>query len=82
MHKIIKAIAHPHYIIELTFDDGATGHVDISSRLYGPMFEPLNDPAFFNKISVDEFGAICWPNNADLSPDTLYTELQLTKKIK
>ena len=82
MHKIIKAIAHPHYIIELTFDDGATGHVDISSRLYGPMFEPLNDPAFFKKISVDDFGAICWPNNADLSPDTLFTELQLTKKIK
>jgi len=82
MHKIIKATAHPGFIIELTFDDGATGLVDISSHLYGPMFEPLNDPAFFNKISVDAFGAICWPNNADLSPGTLYTELQETKNSK
>lgn len=82
MHKIIKATAHPDFIIELTFDDGATGLIDISSRLYGPMFEPLNDPALFNKISVDAFGAICWPNNADLSPDTLYTELQETKNSK
>jgi hypothetical protein len=82
MHKIVKAIAHPEYIIELTFDDGATGCVDISSRLYGPMFEPLNDPDFFKKISVDEFGAICWPNQADLAPDVLYTEIQATQYKK
>jgi len=76
MHRILKVIAHPDFTLELTFDDGATGRIDIKSRLYGPMFEPLNDPALFSQASVDAFGAVCWPNHADLSPDSLYAEIQ------
>lgn len=75
MHKIVKATAFPDFTLELTFDDGACGRVDVSSRLHGPMFEPLRDPAFFQQAFVDPFGAICWPNDADLSPDTLYADL-------
>jgi hypothetical protein len=36
------------------------------------MFEPLKDPEFFGLVSIDQFGAVCWPNNADLAPDALY----------
>ena len=82
MHRVLTAIAHPDFTLELTFDDGATGRVDVSSRLYGPMFEPLRDPAFFQQATVDRFGAICWPNNADLSPDSLYAELGNNQNLK
>jgi len=36
------------------------------------MFEPLKDPAFFARARVDEFGAVYWPNDADLA---LYREI-------
>lgn len=75
MRRIIQAEARPGYTLELIFDDGVRGQVNIKQRLHGPMFEPLKDPAYFGKVFVDEFGAVCWPNNADLSPDMLYSEV-------
>jgi hypothetical protein len=39
------------------------------------MFEPLKDPEFFAQARVDEFGAVCWPNDADLAPDALYRKI-------
>jgi hypothetical protein len=64
------------YRLAVTFTDGTSGIVDLSNRLFGPMFEPLRDPAFFAQARVDEFGAICWPNGADLAPDALYRQLK------
>jgi hypothetical protein len=40
------------------------------------MFEPLKDVDLFGKVAVDEFGAVCWPNGADLAPDALHARLQ------
>lgn len=65
----------PDYILELEFDDGVRGRVQLKDRLYGPMFEPLKDPDYFDRVTVDEFGAICWPNHTDLAPDALYREI-------
>jgi hypothetical protein len=35
-----------------------SGIVDLSARLFGPVFEPLLDPAFFSQVSVDEYGGL------------------------
>jgi Protein of unknown function (DUF2442) len=48
----------------------------MKDRLFGPIFEPLQDPSFFSKVTVDEFGAVCWPNGADLAPDALYERIR------
>ena len=72
MQRIIEVKPAPGYVLELRFNDGACGSVDLSSRLFGPMFEPLQDVKLFNQVRVDEFGAISWPNGADLAPDALY----------
>ena len=48
----------------------------MQDRLFGPVFEPLRDTAIFNRVAVDEFGAITWPNGADLAPDALYERLR------
>jgi hypothetical protein len=72
MHRVTSVQAKPNYILALIFDDGTEGEVCLSDRLFGPMFEPLKDPEFFKLVSVDQFGAVCWPNNADLAPDALY----------
>lgn len=69
------------YRLEVSFDDGTSGVVSLKDRLFGPMFEPLRDPAMFQQVSVDEFGAVCWPNGADLAPDALYEKLRAASAV-
>jgi hypothetical protein len=58
--------------LEVVFVDGRAVVVALGDRLFGPVFEPLRDPDLFSQVSVDQFGAVCWPNGADLAPDALY----------
>lgn len=46
--------------------------ISVKDRLFGPVFEPLKDPALFAQVRVDEYGAVCLPNGADLAPDAIY----------
>jgi hypothetical protein len=61
-------------VVELTFDDGSERVVDLAPRLWGPMFDEIaTDDARFSAVFVDdELGTICWPNGADLAPETLF----------
>jgi hypothetical protein len=34
------------------FRDGSAGEVDLSPVIWGPMFEPLKDPAYFRTFTV------------------------------
>ena len=77
MERIVNAKALKNYRIEVEFSDGLKGVVDLSERLFGPMFTPLKDPEFFRHLTVDEFGVICWPNGADLAPDALYQTISM-----
>ncbi len=62
--------------LQVGFKDGTSGIVPLKHRLFGPVFEPLRDPTMFLQVSVDEFGAVCWPNGADLAPDALYEQIR------
>jgi hypothetical protein len=39
------------------------------------VFEPLRDEAVFRQVTIDEYGAVCWPNGPDLAPDAMYSRL-------
>jgi hypothetical protein len=62
------------YRLRLTFEDGSVGVVDLAYLVgLGPVFEPLQDPEYFARVSVDrELGTVVWPNGADVAPETLY----------
>ncbi len=72
MYRVVRVRAGQGYTLEVVFADATSGTVDLSSRLFGPVFEPLRDPALFSQVRVDDYGAVCWPNGADLAPDALY----------
>ena len=39
------------------------------------MFQPLRDETIFRQVTVDEFGAVYWPNGPDLAPDAMHAQL-------
>lgn len=80
MRKLIKVTPKQGYRLEIVFDDGVSGIIDLADRLFGPMFEPLHDVAFFQRVEIDAFGAPLWPNGADLDPDALYKRLSADQK--
>ncbi len=65
----------PNYRLRVEFDDGVKGTIDPSGELVGEVFEPLRDEAMFRQVTVDEYGAVSWPNGADLAPDAVHIEL-------
>ena len=70
--RIIK-----EYTVELTFDDLRKGVVDLRPYLGRGVFKELLDKRKFHQMKVDaELGTICWPNGADIAPDTLYGEAE------
>lgn len=75
MSKITRVQVEPNYRLRVEFSDGVAGTVDLSSRLFGTVFEPLKDPALFAQVNIDGFGALAWPNGADLAPDAIHQTL-------
>ena len=76
--KIQTAKSLPGYRLELQFDSGEKGVVDLSSLVGRGVFEEWNHPGSFERVSVTEVGAVEWPGQIDLCPDALY--LQMTGK--
>ena len=63
------------YKIELEFNDGKKGVVDLENELYGTVFKPLKDKKVFSSVKLDkDLDTIAWENGADLAPEFLYYE--------
>jgi len=70
----IHSVRHVRgYTLWIEFADGIAGEVDFASELWGPVFEPLQDPALFRQFRLDkELNTIVWPTGADFAPEFLY----------
>ena len=61
------------YSLNLAFEDGTLKRVNLRSELYGPVFEPLCDPAYIARARLDpDVRTVSWPNGADFAPDFLH----------
>lgn len=78
MHRVESVEALEDHFLYVRFEDGTEDTIFLADRLFGPMFEPLRSPELFKHVAIDEFGAICWPNGADLDPDALHERLRAT----
>ena len=76
---VVEARYVSGYQIELLFKTGERKTVDFSRWLRGPVFEPLRDPGEFRKFFLDG-GTVCWPNGADIAPETLYVAPDATER--
>jgi hypothetical protein len=49
------------------------GEVNFAEHEWRGVFEPLRDPDYFARVTVDpEGGTIVWPNGVDMAPEPLY----------
>jgi hypothetical protein len=64
--------------LELSFDTGETGVVDLSSFAGRGVFAAWNQLGVFERVTLTDQGAVEWPGEIDLCPDALY--LRMTGK--
>ena len=72
---IVNAQHRDEYRVEVVFNDGKKGVVDLSKYPEkGGVFAPLSDIEYFKRFFVD-LNTLCWPNGADIAPERLYEQL-------
>lgn len=75
LKDVIEVRPLDNYELYLRFEDDVSGVVDVSEIVpFTGVFAPLQDKDFFAQVRVNpDIGTICWPNEADLDPDVLYS---------
>ena len=65
----------PDYKIYVEIEDGRKGIFDVSPYLNHGVFKELKDLNYFNQVGIS-FGAVTWPHEQDIAPETLIDKLQ------
>ncbi len=73
--KLMAVRAIDGHCLEVTFDSGETRLFDATPYLNRGIFAELQDPEYFKAVRLIH-GGVAWPNEQDLSADTLYLRSQ------
>ncbi len=66
----------PNYQIYVEIEDGRQGIFDLKPYLDHGQFRELKDVHYFNQVGI-LFGAVTWPHEQDIAPETLLSGLQM-----
>ena len=80
MHKVIAVRANDDFSLDLRFDDGSVRRFDVKPYLEYGIFKELKDKNYFKRAKVT-FGTVQWPNEQDISPETLYLESTVVESV-
>jgi hypothetical protein len=58
------------YQLRVRFSDGEEKVIDFARWLRGDVFKPLANKRQFKRFFIAG-GTVCWPNGADIAPETL-----------
>ena len=80
--SVVSAKYLDGYRLAVTFEDGKSGVVDLEPHLRrAPVFRRLLDRQAFKDFHINrDFGVICWKDDLDIAPGTLYAEATATGK--
>jgi hypothetical protein len=73
--RIASVNALPGFRLELAFDNGERGVVDLSSFAGRGVFSAWKEPGFFERVAISKEGAVEWPGEIDLCADALYLRM-------
>jgi len=80
MHKVVAVRANDDFSLDLKFDDGSKRRFDVKPYLEYGIFKELKDKNYFKRVKV-AFGTVQWPNEQDISPETLYIESRVIESV-
>ena len=73
IHAVLGFDKVAPFTLCVRFADGTSQVIDFEPVLYGELFGPLRDPAFFDRVWLDEEArTLAWPNGADFDPALLH----------
>ena len=73
LHRVTSFLCVRDYVLKMTFEDGLERTIDFEPILIGPIFGALRDRKLFKQVTLNQdFGALEWPNGADIEPTVLY----------
>ncbi len=73
-YRLTKVIPLPNYELEVEFNDGAHGFVEMIKLIMSDkagVFAVLKDREIFNKAHL-EYGVLTWPGEIDLALDAMH----------
>ncbi len=71
--KLVKPLSN--YRIYVEIEDGRSGIFDLKPYLDRGVFRELREVNYFNQVGI-LLGAVTWPNDQDIAPETLISELR------
>jgi hypothetical protein len=71
---VVDVKAEGGYFLSLRFKDGLTGRIQLRQENLTGVLAPLRDEQFFKQVFID-CGAVAWPGEIDLAPDSMYAEV-------
>jgi hypothetical protein len=80
MHRVTKMSVLPDYRVELEFEDGAFGVVDLSDLVGTGAFVFWQDLQEFAQVRIGASGELVWGEEIDLCPDSIY--MRLTDELR
>ena len=81
MHwDVISVQVLADYKLALELADGRKGVFDLVPFLNRPGVQRLKDPEYFASVGI-RLGALTWPQEEDIAPDTLSAHLKLVAVV-
>jgi hypothetical protein len=75
MRRITEVKVLAQYRLDLVFDDGTRGTVDLSELVGKGVFSPWRDYSAFERVRIGSSGELVWDDQVDLCPDALYLKV-------
>ena len=73
--KITEAKPVDHFHVCLRFESGESGIVDLGHLAGRGVFSAWLQEGVFEQLSLSPTGALQWPGDLDLCPDSLYLQM-------
>ena len=73
--KIIFVKSVSRFAVEVGFDDGVQGIVDLADIAGRGVFSAWLKEGVFESVKITSSGALEWPGELDLCPDSIYMRL-------
>ena len=75
MHRILAVKVLEGFRLQLAFEDGVCGTVDLSDLAGKGVFALWFNREFFEGVRIGSSGELAWSDRIDLCPDSLYLKI-------